>query len=191
MTTLPSGLTVVSEDASSTTTVTLTFPKAGSSNESVDEVGAALASKCLAFKSGSGLSSALIMRNFEDDGAIPFATAGRTSASVGFTSAPDKAVRLIPLLATNCSFEKWDVRDALASAVSESEEAMSSSQVGVVDAPGVTDLSLDLSFSNPSLCFLSGGLDRTALRGCLWPTVIHGTSILQHGSIGFFCSVVL
>lgn len=140
VTTLPSGLTVVSETASSTTTVTLTYPKAGSSNESIDEAGAALANKCLAFKSGSGLSSALIMRNFEDDGALPFATSGRTSATVGFTSAPDMAVRLVPLLATNCAFEKWDVKDAITAAAAETADATSSSQVG-------------LSFSGVIKCF--------------------------------------
>jgi hypothetical protein len=66
------------------------FPKAGSNNEATNETGAALANKCLTFKSGSGLSTVLIMRNLEDDGAIPFARAGRTSATVGYTCAPIK-----------------------------------------------------------------------------------------------------
>lgn len=129
VTTLSNGLTVVSEDASSTTTVSLTYPKAGSSNESVSEAGAALANKCMAFKSASGLSSALILRNLEDDGAYSFATSDRSSAVIGFTSAPDKAVRLVPLLATNCDYEKWDVRDALAEASVQVEEASANAQV--------------------------------------------------------------
>jgi hypothetical protein len=129
VTTLSNGLTIVSEDASSTTTVSLTYPKAGSSNESVSEAGAALANKCIAFKSASGLSSALILRNLEDDGAYTFCNADRSSAIIGFTSAPDKAVRLVPLLATNCDYEKWDVRDALAAASMEVEEATSNAQV--------------------------------------------------------------
>lgn len=111
-TTLPSGLTVVSEDAASTSTVSLTFPGAGSASELPGEQGAALANKCLAFKSGSGLSSLLITRNLEDDGAVPFATADRYGATVGYTSSPDHAARLVPLLATTCSFEPWDMRDA-------------------------------------------------------------------------------
>ena len=107
----------------------MTFPKAGSNNEATHEAGAALANKCLTFKSGSGLSSVLIMRNLEDDGAIPFARAGRTSAVVGYTCAPDKAVRLIPLLATTCTFEKWDVRDSIAEATTEAEAANKNAQV--------------------------------------------------------------
>lgn len=129
VTTLPNGVTVVTEDASSTSTVSLTFPNAGSASESIAEEGAALANKCMAFKSGSGLSSALILRNIEDDGATPFSSAGRLGATVGFTAAPDKAARLVPLLATDCSFEKWDVRDAVKLAGSEAEEANSNAQI--------------------------------------------------------------
>ena len=131
VTTLPNGVTVVTEDSASTTTVALTFPKAGSNNEATNETGAALANKCLTFKSGSGLSTVLIMRNLEDDGAIPFARAGRTSATVGYTCAPDKAVRLIPLLVTTCSFEKWDVRDAITEAATEADAASKIAQVSI------------------------------------------------------------
>jgi len=94
----------------------------------------------MAFKSGSGLSAAVIIRNLENDGAFPFATSGRTSATVGFTAAPDKAVRLLPLLATNCSYEKWDVRDALACAKVEVEAAASNAQVSFCDAIFATDV---------------------------------------------------
>ena len=126
VTTLPSGLTVVSEDAATTSTVTLTFPGAGSSSESLDEQGAALTNKCLAFKSGSGLSSLLILRNLEEDGATPFATADRYGATVGYTAAPDMAVRLVPLLATTCSFEPWDVKEASTIASEEAKAANAS-----------------------------------------------------------------
>lgn len=129
VTALPNGVTVVTEDSSSTSTISLTFPNAGSGSEAIAEGGAALANKCMAFKSGSGLSSALILRNIEDDGATPFATAGRVGATVGYTAAPDKATRLVPLLATDSSFEKWDVRDAIKFAGSEAEDAKSNAQV--------------------------------------------------------------
>jgi len=47
---------------------------------------------------------------------------------VGFTAAKEKAVRLIPLLFTAGSFEKWDVRDAKKYAAAEVEEALTSVQ---------------------------------------------------------------
>lgn len=128
VTTLPNGLTVVSENASATSTITLTFPNAGSSSETISESGAALANKYMSFKSGSGLSSAVILRSMENDGASPFASASRTSATVGFTASKDKAVRLIPLLATTSTFEKWDMKSAQASAKVEVDEAESSAQ---------------------------------------------------------------
>ena len=129
VTTLPNGLTVVSEDSSTATTISLTYPKAGSNNEAIGEAGAALANECLNFKSGSGLSSLVILRNLEDDGAVPFSIARRTSATVGFTCVPENAERLIPLLATACSFERWDVRDALAAAAMEAKSAGANAQV--------------------------------------------------------------
>lgn len=126
VTTLSNGLTVITETASATSTISLTFPNAGSSSESSSESGAALVNKFLSFKSGSGLSSALILRNLEDSGAKPFAKASRTSATVGYTAAKDQAPRLIPLLLPTCSFEKWDVRDAQSSAKVETEQANAS-----------------------------------------------------------------
>jgi hypothetical protein len=132
VTTLASGLTIVSEDSSSTSTISLTFPRGGSADELLSEGGAALVNKNLAFKSGSGLSSALILRNLEDDGATPFSTAGRRGATVGFTAAPDKAVRLVPLLATSCSFEKWDMRDALKLSATEASVASENAQVRMI-----------------------------------------------------------
>ena len=127
--TLPNGLTVVTEDAASSTTVSMTYPKAGSADEMLSEQGAALVNKCLAFNTGSGISTMMIMRNIEDDGGVPFMTAGNFGATLGFTCPPENAARLAPLLATDCSFEKWDVRDAKKLAATEVEVAKSSAQV--------------------------------------------------------------
>lgn len=128
-TVLPSGLTVVTEDASSTSTVTLTFPTGGSGSETASETGAALANKYFSFKSGSGMSSLRILRTLEDAGAVPFSTAGRTSASLGFTVAPEKAASLLPLLTTECSFENWDVREVTKTASVVSQEAANNPQL--------------------------------------------------------------
>ena len=125
VTTLPFGLTVVTESASLTSTVALTFPTAGSSNEGPAEAGAAIANRYLAFKSGSGLSSALITRNLEDVGASLFSSAGRRGATV----AREHAAYVTPLLATSCSFEKWEVKEAQALATTEAKEATSNAQV--------------------------------------------------------------
>merc|ERR1719491_2394184 len=127
--TLPNGLIVVSEDACSTSTVTMTYPNAGSASEYLGEEGAALINKCLAFRSGSGLSTALINRTIENEGATPFAKADRTSATFGYTVEPNNALGLIPLLATDCTFEKWDVRDAKKLAKFQIDEANKSVEV--------------------------------------------------------------
>lgn len=110
--TLPSGLIVVTENACSTSTVTMTYPKAGSSSDPLGAEGAALINKCLAFRSASGLSTTMINRTIENEGATPFAKVDRTGATLGYTVEPNNALGLIPLLATDCAFEKWDVRDA-------------------------------------------------------------------------------
>ncbi|GAX15144.1 hypothetical protein FisN_12Lh155 [Fistulifera solaris] len=127
--TLPNGLTVATEDSCVNSTVIMTYPKAGSAGESLDEQGAALMNKCMNFKSGSGLSSILINRTIEDAGGLPFTTLNRAGASLGFTVAPELAAGLVPLLATDCTFEKWDVRDALALANTEAEVAGTSAQI--------------------------------------------------------------
>ena len=139
MSTLSNGATLVTEDAASATTVAITYPGAGSSNEAVGETGAALANKCMAFKSGSGLSSVLIYRSLEDEGATPFSAADRFGATVGFTVVPEKATLLAPLLATDCSFERWDVRDAKKTAETLVKEAEASAPV---------------CFQSPSFCAL-------------------------------------
>jgi predicted Zn-dependent peptidase len=116
-----------------TSTVSLTFPNAGSSSEGPSEAGASIANRYLAFKSGSGLSSALIVRNIEDVGATPFSSAGRRGATVGFTAARENAAFIAPLLATECSFEKWDVKEAQQMAEMEAAEAVSNAQVSLSD----------------------------------------------------------
>jgi len=133
VTTLPSGLTVVTENASLTSTVALTYPNAGSSAETPAEGGAALANRYLSFKSGSDLSSALIVRSLEDVGATPFSSAGRRGATVGFTAARENAAFVAPLLVTECSFEKWDVKEAQDLAGIEAAEATSNAQVALTD----------------------------------------------------------
>lgn len=107
----------------------MTFPKGGSGSEGLGEEGAALINKCLAFNSGSGLSTILINRTIENEGAIPFATADRQFATLGYTVEPDNAVGLVPLLALDCTFEKWDVRDAIKLANYQVSEASKSVQI--------------------------------------------------------------
>lgn len=134
VTTLSNGLTIVSEDSCKVSTVTLTFPKAGSSNELIEEPGAAFLNKCMSFKSGSGMSSLLINRTIEDEGGVPFASVDRKSATLGFTVTSDRVVGLIPLLATECSFEKWDMRDGLKLAAVEAEVASESTQIVLTES---------------------------------------------------------
>jgi len=123
----------VTESSSTTSTVTMTFPKAGSSNEMVDEHGAALVNKAMAFKSGSGMSTLLINRTIENAGGVPTASADRAKATLGYTVAPEHAARLVPLLATDCSMERWDVRDAKYTAAYETEVAMGNAQVALTE----------------------------------------------------------
>ena len=95
----------------------------------VDEHGAALLNKCLAFKSGSDMSTLFITRSIENAGGIPFVTAGRDSATLGYTVTPENATGIVNMLAIDCSFEKWDVRDAKLLAATEAEVAAESAQV--------------------------------------------------------------
>lgn len=88
----------------------------------------------MAFKSGSGLSSAVICRNIESDGATPFVNASRTGTTVGYTASRDKAIRLVPLLATNSSFEKWDCVDAQKFVKIEVQNANASAQTVLTES---------------------------------------------------------
>jgi hypothetical protein len=69
------------------------------------------------------------MRILEDNGAQFFSSVGRKSATVGYTATPDNAPKLISLLATNCTYEKWDLRDAKKAASVIVEDAVSNAQV--------------------------------------------------------------
>jgi len=177
VTTLPSGLKVVTEASSGTSTVTMTYPKAGSKEEMVDEHGAALLNKCLAFKSGSNMSTLFINRSIEDAGGIPFVTAGRDNATLGYTVPPENATGLVKMLAVDCSFEKWDLRDAKWLAATEAEVAAESAQVvltenlyaaayGPQSAAGksfyFTDISTDLIMSFRSRAYGLNGAVLTA-----------------------------
>jgi predicted Zn-dependent peptidase len=71
----------------------------------------------------------MINRTIENEGAIPFATADRFGATLGYTVEPANAIGLVPLLATDCTFEKWDVRDAKTLAAYQVAEANKSAQV--------------------------------------------------------------
>ena len=119
----------MTENASTSSTVTMTYPKAGSGSEMLAEQGAALINRCLAFNSGSGLSTITINRSIENEGATPFVSADRHAATLGYTVEPDNAVGLVPLLAIDCTFEKWDVRDAIALAAYQTKEANKSAQI--------------------------------------------------------------
>lgn len=128
VTKLPSGLTVVTENGSYSSNVTLTFPNGGSQYETLSESGASLANKYTSFKSGSGLSTLVILRTLENDGATPYSFADRFTAGVGFTCGRENVDRIVPLLATRCSYEKWDVRDSIGMANDVVDEAMTNAQ---------------------------------------------------------------
>eukprot|EP00559_Dactyliosolen_fragilissimus_P001186 CAMPEP_0184862816 /NCGR_PEP_ID=MMETSP0580-20130426/7922_1 /TAXON_ID=1118495 /ORGANISM="Dactyliosolen fragilissimus" /LENGTH=432 /DNA_ID=CAMNT_0027360811 /DNA_START=43 /DNA_END=1341 /DNA_ORIENTATION=- len=185
VTKLPSGLTVVSENASSSSTISMTFPNAGSSSESASDVGAALVNKCLAFKSGSGLSSALIARSLEEEGATPFVTTGRMGATIGYTAPPDKASVLVPLLATNCSFEKWDVSDAIKLAGVEVEDAMSNAQTVLSESVFAAAYGPQSPMGRP---FYSTGASAASIKSfresayVLSGAVLAATGIPDHGA---------
>jgi hypothetical protein len=83
----------------------------------------------MAWKAGSGVSSLVMLRILEDNGAKPFSTVGRTSATLGYTASPDNAPQLVSLLATNCDYEKWDLRDAKKAASVLVDDASMNTQV--------------------------------------------------------------
>eukprot|EP00529_Nitzschia_sp_RCC80_P024476 CAMPEP_0113502374 /NCGR_PEP_ID=MMETSP0014_2-20120614/33514_1 /TAXON_ID=2857 /ORGANISM="Nitzschia sp." /LENGTH=437 /DNA_ID=CAMNT_0000397145 /DNA_START=44 /DNA_END=1353 /DNA_ORIENTATION=+ /assembly_acc=CAM_ASM_000159 len=190
VTTLPSGLVVVTEDAASTSTVTMTFPKAGSASESLDEEGAALINKCLAFNSGSGLSTILINRTIENQGATPFATADRMSASVGYTVEPENAVGLVPLLITDCTFEKWDVRDAKKLADYQISEANESVQIVLTEQIYAAAYGAQSPMGRPFYCADAGTYEIASFRSRgygLNGAILAATGVSDHAA---FCTEV-
>lgn len=132
--TLASGLTVITEDACKTSTVTMSYPKAGSASEKPNQSGAALFNKCLNFMSASGISTIVMNRAIEDQGGMMFTDLSRRAAVIGYTVARENAVPLIPLLCTECHFERWDVRDAANHADKEARIAHSSAQIVLTEA---------------------------------------------------------
>lgn len=134
VTTLPSGLTVVTEGSCPTSTVSVTYPKAGSGSEAIDAVGAAHVSKCLGFKSGSDMSTLYILRSIETAGAVPFTKADRFGATLGYTGPRETATSIVNMLTVECSMEPWDVRDAKAHAKVEADEAATSAQIMLTES---------------------------------------------------------
>ena len=65
----------------------------------------------------------------EDVGATLFSSAGRRGATIGFTAARENAAFVAPLLVTECSFEKWDVKEAQGLAATEVGDVTSNAQV--------------------------------------------------------------
>jgi len=190
VTKLSSGLTVVSEDASSTSTVTMTFPKGGSGSEQFDEQGAALINKCLAFNSGSGLSTVMILRSIENEGAIPFASVDRDFATVGYTVEPDNAQGLIPLLATDCTFEKWDVRDAKILAAYQAAQANKIAQEVLTEQIYAAAYGAQSPMGRPLYCTDAGAYEIASFRTRAYGldgAILTATGIKDHAT---FCSNV-
>ena len=190
VTTLSSGLTVVTEDACTTSTVTMTYPKAGSGSEMLGEHGAALINKCLAFNSGSGLSTVLIHRSIENEGAAPFATADRNGATLGYTVEPDNALSLVPLLATDCTMEKWDVRDAKKLASYQVDEANKSAQVVLTEQIYSAAYGSQSPMGRPFYCVDASSSDIAEFRGRgygLNGAILTATGIKDHSA---FCTEV-
>lgn len=75
----------------------------------------------------------MILRKLENGGASTFSDAGRRGASVGFTCAPEKAEKLLPLLVTECTFEKWDIKEAQNTANVIVGEAMGNAQAVLIE----------------------------------------------------------
>eukprot|EP01082_Thalassiosira_pseudonana_P005051 g4497.t1 g4497 contig15:1157695-1159156(+) len=80
-----------------------------------------------------GLSSAVIVRSVEDVGGQLFARAGRRGATVGYTALRENAAFVAPLLAAECSFEKWDVVEAVKLAGEEVGSVAGDAQVSLTD----------------------------------------------------------
>jgi predicted Zn-dependent peptidase len=136
ITKLSNGLIVATEDGSSTSTVSLTFPNGGSSSETFREAGAAFANKFFTFKSALDLSSIAILRTLENGGASPFTSATRHSASVGYTCAPENAAPLVGAVIsqTACSFEPWDVHETIKISKQQAAAAALSPEVSLTEA---------------------------------------------------------
>jgi predicted Zn-dependent peptidase len=181
---------VVTEDACTTSTVTMTYPKAGSGSEMIGETGAALVNKCLAFNSGSGLSTILINRTIENEGATPFATADRSGATLGYTVEPENAIGLVPLLALDCTFEKWDVRDAKALAGYQISEANKSVEIVLTEQIFSAAYGASSPMGRPFYCNDAGTYEIASFRSRgygLSGAILAATGVKDHAA---FCTEV-
>jgi len=168
----------------------MTYPKAGSGSEELGEQGAALINKCLAFNSGSGLSTIMIHRSIEDEGAIPFAEVDRNSATLGYTVEPDNAVGLVPLLATDCTFEKWDVRDAQKLAAYQAADANKSAQSVLTEQIYSAAFGAQSSMGRPLYSAGAGIYEIASFRNRGYGmngAILTATGITDHAA---FCSTV-
>jgi predicted Zn-dependent peptidase len=168
----------------------MTYPKAGSGSEMLGEEGAALINKCLAFNSGSGLSTILINRTIENEGATPFATADRTAATLGYTVEPENAVGLVPLLALDCTFEKWDVRDAKKLADFQIAEANKSVEIVLTEQIFSAAYGASSPMGRPFYTAEAGAHEIAAFRGRgygLNGAILTATGVKDHAA---FCTEV-
>lgn len=134
--TLENGMKVITENSNTLSSFSLTYPFAGSSSELITEYGAAYLNKHMNYKSGSGLSTIAINRTIEEDsGSGPYSMIDRYGVTMGCTSPilPEKLYTILPLFATSCTFEKWDVRDAKEAAMKESAVAKESLQITLTE----------------------------------------------------------
>lgn len=130
----------------------------------------------------------MIMRNIEDDGGVPFSIGGQFGATLGFTCPPENAARLAPLLATDCTFEKWDVRDARKLAATEAEVAQSSAQVVLTENIFAAAFGAQSSAGRPYYYSSPGSVslaDIMAFRGRAYGTngaVLAATGVSDHAA---------
>jgi predicted Zn-dependent peptidase len=118
----------------------------------------------MTYKSSSGASTIKILRDMEDQGVTPLASASRASALIGYTCASDKALDFVGNLALDSRYTPWDVTDAVAAAKVESSQASSTAAVVLTEsvyAAAFGDVSgMGKGFYYPS----AGGASRSAVQ---------------------------
>jgi predicted Zn-dependent peptidase len=187
ITKLSNGLIVATEDGSSTSSVSLTFPSGGSSSEAfISEAGAAFANKTFAFKSAVDMSSITILRALENAGASPFTSATRHSASVGYTCAPDKAGPLVGavICQTASTFEAWDLHEVLKIAKQQAAIAATSPEVSLTDAIFAASYGGESSMGRPfcNTSCTSAGLVSFRKRNYVFDGAVLTATGVDHGS---------
>jgi predicted Zn-dependent peptidase len=132
----------------------------------------------------------MINRTIENEGAIPFASADRSSATFGYTVEPDNAVGLVPLLATDCTFEKWDVRDAKTLAATQVAEANKSAQIVLTEQIFAAAYGGQSPMGRPYYCADASTYEIASFRNRgygLNGAILAATGIMDHAS---FCTEV-